>query len=97
MSIVERDVPLAACPDLSCSRRRRCQHSAYKGHCLITHYAQKDEWMNQVTARIHAMTVPGYIDPDTVGMTEDERVSHIYQLLKKRAEGFASVKNKGKS
>jgi hypothetical protein len=83
---LERDVPLAACPNLSCSQRSQCFLSAAGGHCLKTHYRDRDEFCDAVVAIIDSLRVPGYVHPETIGMTGNERASYVYKLLRDRAE-----------
>jgi hypothetical protein len=82
MKPLERDVPLAACPDLSCGRKKHCLTWAYNTHCLKTHYRNHDEWRQLIIDKIEALRVPGYVDPLTVGMTPEQRVSVIYKMVR---------------
>ena len=86
MKPVERDVPLKACPDLSCGRKGYCLFWAYHTHCLKTHYRNHDEWRQEVIGRINELRKEKFYDPVRAAMTPDERASQIYKLLKARAE-----------
>jgi uncharacterized protein (UPF0305 family) len=85
MEPMERDVPLSACPDTSCGRKRYCLKWAYHTYCLKTHYRNHDEWRQEVVDRINELRKEKYYDPVRAAMTPDERASQVYQALKERA------------
>jgi hypothetical protein len=81
-----RDVLLAACPHLSCSRRKQCFLLAQGGHCVKTHYSSADEWRDEITARLIAVEQSDEPeDPEMVAATPDERAAMFYEAFKERA------------
>jgi hypothetical protein len=80
-----RDVLLAACPHLSCSRRKQCFLLAQGDHCIKTHYVNADEWRDEVTARIYELQKQGDPNPETKYLSGDDRAAYVYKLLKERA------------
>jgi hypothetical protein len=85
MKPMERDVPLKACPDLSCGRRRHCLRLAYDIYCLKTYYRNHDEWRQEIIDRINELRKEGDDNPETKYLSGDARADYVYNALKKRA------------
>ena len=82
---LERNVPLKACPNMSCRREHVCHKAATGGECAITHYLSKDEWYDELTARIQELRKEGDPDPATRYLSGEAKAAAVYKALKERA------------
>ena len=85
---LERDVPLKACPDMFFRRDKIC-HGAVSGrHCAITHFLNKDDLYDMLSARIYELRKMGDPDPATRYLEGEAKAAAVYKALLEREAEF---------